>query len=153
VSLYPAGGFASLSLAYQAATYIEQEAAGKPAVILYIGDYDPAGVLIDLKIEEELRRHLPATIDLDFRRIAITAEQIRTYDLPTKPRKQTERRALHIQETVEAEAMPAGTMRDLLRAEIESLLSPRALEVARIAEQIRKGSAGPVCRILRRGQC
>src|SRR5262249_1402968 len=60
VSLYPAGGFTSLSLAYQAAGYIENECQDRPVVVIYIGDYDPAGVLIDVKIEEELRCHLPA---------------------------------------------------------------------------------------------
>ena len=32
--------------------------AGKQANVIYIGDYDPAGVLIDQSIEAELRRHL-----------------------------------------------------------------------------------------------
>ena len=60
MSLYPAGGFASLTLLYDAAQYIEQRASDKEsAVVLYVGDYDPAGVLIDQSIEEELREHLP----------------------------------------------------------------------------------------------
>ena len=46
-------------------------------------------------------------------------EQKEAYALPTKPRKASDRRAQHITGTVEAEAMPAGTMRTLLRDEIE----------------------------------
>src|SRR5262249_30142419 len=100
---------------------------------------------------EELRRHLPTSnddldlppnmrdgVDLEFRRIGITEEQIDEYDLPRKPRKQTDRRVLHIQDTVETEAMPAGILRQLLRSEIESLLPPHALNVAKIAEESEK---------------
>jgi predicted transcriptional regulator len=135
VNLYPAGGFSSLTLAFEAAENINEIVDGKPVVIFYIGDYDPAGVLIDISIEKELRTHLDPNIDLTFRRIGITPDQIVQYGLPTKPRKNTDRRALHITATVEAEAMPAGIMRGLLRDQIESLLPPNALEVAKAAEQ------------------
>jgi len=132
VSLYPAGGFTSASFAYAAAEGLNAQGVTK---VFYIGDYDPAGVLIDVSIERELRRHLRPNVRLDFERIAITPEQIEQYDLPTKPRKATDRRALHIEETVEAEAMPAWIMRDLLRERIEALLPADALDVVRYAEQ------------------
>ncbi len=35
------------------------------AHVIYIGDYDPAGVLIDVSLERELRKHLATSIDLD----------------------------------------------------------------------------------------
>jgi len=92
VSLYPAGGFSSITLAYQAAENINAKANGKSVVIFYIGDYDPAGVLIDVTIERELRAHLDPEVDLHFERIAITPEQITAYDLPTKPRKEKDHR-------------------------------------------------------------
>jgi hypothetical protein len=135
VSLYPAGGFTSISLAYQAAEYINDTYDGRPVVIFYIGDYDPAGVLIDVALERELREHLAADVELIFRRVGITEEQIEAYDLSTKPRKEQDKRSPQIAATVEAEAMPAGIMRDLLRSEIEALLPPRAAEVARAAER------------------
>lgn len=135
VSLYPAGGFTSISLAYMSAQYINDEAEGRPVTIFYIGDHDPAGVLIDVAIERELREHLHHLIELDFERIAISQEQIEYFDLPTKPRKVSDRRSLHIESTVEAEAMPAGTLRELLRYRIEQLLPANALEIARVAEQ------------------
>jgi hypothetical protein len=135
VSLYPAGGFSSITLAYQSAEAINSWCEGKPAVIFYIGDYDPAGVLIDVVLERELREHLDPNVELVFKRISITKEQIAAYDLPAKARKETDRRALHIVETVEAEAMPAGIMRTLLRDEIEALLPPDALSVAKVEEE------------------
>jgi hypothetical protein len=135
VSLYPAGGFSSISFAYEAALEINHWHDGREVVVFYIGDYDPAGVLIDVAQERELRQHLDPDVLLTFSRLGITAEQIERHNLPGKPRKETDRRSLHIKETVEAEAMPAHTLRQILRTEVEALLPPRALEIARIAER------------------
>lgn len=137
VSLYPSGGFTSLTLAHQSAEYINEVTGADetPATVLYIGDYDPAGVLIDVKIEQELRAHLLPSVDLDFRRIAITEEQIAAYDLPQKPRNAGERRAPHVRATVEAEAMPAGVMRAHLRDTVEAYLPDGAITATRVAEE------------------
>ncbi|MCY4469403.1 MAG: hypothetical protein OXC08_11815 [Thiotrichales bacterium] len=138
VSLYPAGGFASLTLAHQAAEYIraEVERGDKTgAVVLYVGDYDPAGVLIDRAIEAVLREHLGADIPLRFDRLAINPDQITLFDLPAKPRKAIDRRRLDIVETVEAEAMPASVLRDMLRERIEAYLPAGELERVRVAEE------------------
>ena len=129
VSLYPAGGFASMTLLYDAAGHIEEQASDKEsAVVFYVGDYDPAGVLIDQSIEQELREHLPDGFPMEFHRIAVNAAQVAEYDLPTKPRKAGEVRRQDITETVEAEAMPAATLRELLRSAIEGLLPDGAVE-------------------------
>jgi hypothetical protein len=151
VSLYPCGGFTSITLAYQAAESINARRDGKPVVILYIGDYDPAGVLIDVALERELREHLRPDIDMTFGRIAITAAQIEAYDLPSKPRKEKDRRALHIAETVEAEAMPAHILRRLLRDEIEKMLPPGALAVARAAEDSERSFLADLASAVSRG--
>lgn len=137
VSLYPAGGFSSITLAYQAAQFINQKTnyGERTAEIIYIGDYDPAGVLIDKSIEAELRQHLDSDVVMHFDRIAINEEQVEVYDLPTKPRKQTDKRSLHIKETVEAEAMPASDLRRKLVDNVEMYLPDGALEVAKVAEQ------------------
>ena len=54
----------------------------------------------------------------------MTTDQV--LDEPTQPVRRRKR---------EAEAMPAGTLRELLRMHIESLLPTDALEVAKVAEQ------------------
>lgn len=136
VSLYPCGGFSSITLAYEAAQTLNWQASrGKVCIIYYIGDYDPAGVLIDQSLEKELRNHLDDNVTLLFWRLGITEEQIARYDLPTKPRKAGDRRALHVKATVEAEAMPAHILRDLLRSEIETWLPQGALEATKAAEE------------------
>jgi hypothetical protein len=134
VSLFPAGGFSSVTFVYEASTEIN-DSVDKPVVIFYIGDYDPSGVLVDEAIEREMRLHLRKDIELTFKRLAINKEQIEDYDLPTKPRKKGDKRAKHIKRTVEAEALPAEVLIALLRVHIESLLPQGALEVAKVAEE------------------
>lgn len=134
VDLYPCGGFSSLSFVHEAAEAHNHSDDDRPLVILYVGDYDPAGVLIDQTLERELRTHLRADIPMEFTRIAINEEQVQVYDLPTKPRKEGDRRSQHVTYTVEAEAMPAHILRAILRTEVEVLLPENALHVAKVAE-------------------
>ena len=135
VSLYPSGGFASLSLGFEAAEHVLQMPGDRPVEVIYIGDYDPAGVLIDLQksIMKELHNHLGGGLALH--RIAITQEQIAQYDLPTKPRKESEQRRRDIEETVEAEAMPVELLLGLLRQKLDAFLPDGALEKARERER------------------
>jgi len=137
VSLYPSGGFTSLTFGYLSAMQINRYVARRqvPVKILYVGDFDPAGVLIDVKIEKELRQHLDPNIDMEFKRVGITLEQIEQYDLPTKPRKAKEKRAPHILSTVEAEALPVTILRDLVTREVEQYLPAHAIEQVKIIEE------------------
>lgn len=152
VSLYPAGGFTSMTLAFEAAEQIKMLSAGRPAVIFYIGDYDPAGVLIDVDIRNKLREHIGSEVYIDFRRIGITPEQIATFDLPTKPRKAGDRRALHVLNTVEAEAMPAHILRALLVNEIEALLPADAVQAAQIEEKAARSYLEEIARLTDEGR-
>lgn len=135
VDLYPCGGFSSLSFVHAAAQSHNARHDSKPLVVIYVGDFDPAGVLIDVALKRELREHLRSDIDLDFRRIGINEEQVGVYDLPTKPRKDGDKRSQHVTYSVEAEAMPARDLRYLLRYEVESMLPEGALHTAKVAEQ------------------
>lgn len=186
VSLYPAGGFSSATFCYESAEKIKGQKKDK-VIILYVGDYDPAGLHIDLSIEKELREHLtkdrttmaahPFLTDeeyeallekywndeslrdeihlneyiinsvfgnekyLEFHRLAINKTQIAEYNLPTKPRKKPkkgekgDRRRLDIQQTVEAEAMPASELKRIVRDKVESYLPEGALQAVKIAEE------------------
>lgn len=135
VSLYPCGGFSSLSFVHEAAQEHNARLDTRPLIVLYVGDYDPAGVLIDKALERELRKHLKSDVEMDFRRIAINEEQVEVYELPTKPRKEGDKRSQHLTYSVEAEAMPAASLRHLIRWEVESLLPEGALQVAKVAEE------------------
>ena len=135
VSLYPTRGFPSVTQCWEAAQHINYHSRDL-TVILYVGDYDPSGVLIDASLERELRSHV--STPLEFRRLAINEDQITDYDLPTKPRNAGERRRPEIQETVEAEAMPASEMRRIVREAVESYLPEGALDVIKVAEESEK---------------
>lgn len=148
VDLYPCGGFSSMTFAHDAAMLHNSLGDARPLKIFYIGDYDPAGVLIDQSLEKELRQHLRPDIQLIFERIAINPNQIETYDLPTKPRKKLEKRVQNIKFTVEAEAMPANIMRCILRDYVESLLPVNALNIARIAEDSERAHLSYVAEML-----
>jgi hypothetical protein len=161
VSLYPCGGFSSITFAYEAAEMLAEECGSwfgdeylqdQTAAIFYIGDYDPSGVLIDKSLEAELRRHLPEDFELQFNRLAITPFDIWRYDLPTKPRKESDRRALHVESTVEAEAMSAGELRRMLRSVVEYLLPPGALEVARAADESEREQLVRWAELMREGR-
>ena len=134
VSLYPTGGFSSLTLAYEAAEAVAH--SGKERlVVIYAGDYDPSGVTIDQSLESALRGHLDDYgMDVIFERVAINPQQIVDYDLPTKPRTDSTSRRPDITETVEAEAMPANILRDIVKSAILDRLPPLAVEQANLIE-------------------
>lgn len=151
VDLYPCGGFSSLSFVHEAAQQHNQSRDTRPLVVFYVGDYDPAGVLIDQSLERELRQHLRDDIPLDFRRIAINEAQVLEYDLPTKPRKEGDKRSQQVAYTVEAEAMPAKILRGILRAEIEALLPRNALILCQTAEQSERDHLAHIARLCGKG--
>lgn len=135
VSLYPCGGYASLTFLWEAAQTMLEASNGRPVHVYYVGDYDAAGLGIDADAESKLRKYLPDGFPLHFERLAVTLDQIAALDLPTKPRKESDRRRLDIRETVEAESIPAATMRAMVEYRIEALLPSRALEIARTIER------------------
>jgi hypothetical protein len=51
--------------------------------ILYLGDFDPSGKNIDEHLRQQLNYF--SLSDVQFRRIAVTQDQIRKYQLPSKP--------------------------------------------------------------------
>ena len=142
VSLFPCGGFSSLSFVHEAAEQHNASDDTRPLQVFYIGDYDAAGVLIDVSLQRELREHLRADIELRFERIGINLEQIAEHDLPTKPRKESDKRSQHIAYSVEAESMPAKILRAILREKVEALLPENALAVAKVAEQSERQALG-----------
>jgi hypothetical protein len=70
-------------------------ASGKPVRILYVSDFDPAGVSMPVaaarKIEFELRKR-GLNLDIQLRPVALTHEQCVRYRLPRTPIKESERR-------------------------------------------------------------
>jgi hypothetical protein len=152
VDLYPCGGFPSLSFVHEAASLHNSLGDERPLCVFYIGDYDPAGVLIDKKLETELRLHLDKSIPLFFERVGINEDQIDEFDLPMKPRKASDKRSPQVFAAVEAESLPAGILRKILRERIEGLLPEHALQVTKQAEQSEREGLIALARRMERTQ-
>ena len=127
--------FSSLSFLYQASTLI-QESERAHAVILYLGDYDPAGVLIDKAIESRLRDFLASWDgELTFHRLAVNDDQIDTMSLPTRPPKASDKSSPEVTRAVEAEAIPSPVMRGIVSSALQALIPERVLRQERLIEE------------------
>jgi hypothetical protein len=112
VPLMVTRGYPSISYMYESATYMES--MKKSAYIYYFGDYDPSGLDISRTVEQRLREFAPS-VDLNFNRVAVTEEQIRMWNLPTRPTKQTDTRAnkFGADISVEVDAIKPDLLRNL----------------------------------------
>ncbi len=125
VPLMVTRGYPSLSYLYAAAQAIQDQ--GRPCFLYYFGDMDPSGLDIPRKVEHDLREFAP-DVDLHFRRVAVTREQIDEFGLQTRPTKMTDSRFKHFQgESVEVDAMPPVALRSMVSELIEQHIDPDAL--------------------------
>ena len=132
VPLLTSRGFASATYLYECAQDIAE--IGRPAHLYYFGDWDPSGKIIPEVIERELRKHAPDA-EIHFERVAITEEQIREYDLPTKPPKKSTHSKTFTGGTVEIEALQVSDLLDLVNDCIKRHIDPHHLKIIRIAER------------------
>lgn len=104
--------------------------SGRPVRILYISDFDPAGMSMPVAVArkiEFLHRRSGLNLDIQVRPVVLTVEQCREYALPRTPIKETERRAASFEarfgsgatELDALEALHPGTLQQILRREIE----------------------------------
>ena len=118
------------------------------ATIYYFGDHDPSGTRIDPAIETGIRRILVSEFGwadtrhqqfLEFKRVAVTREQITAFSLPTRPTKITGNRHAkgwdETEESVELDAIPAGQLRQLVRESIEQHVDREELARLRQIEE------------------
>jgi hypothetical protein len=126
VPLMVTRGFSSLSFLYEAAELISEQ--DKPTFCYYFGDHDPSGVAIDPKIEEELNDLAPDA-EIHFQRVAVLPHQIKEMKLPTRPTKRTDRRAVNFEgDSVEVDAIPPGTLREMVESCIKQHIDVKAYE-------------------------
>ena len=110
VSLWPSGGSPSLTFVWQASRAVPPN---RDYHVLYIGDLDPKGVEIPVKIERELRRHLPDGFTFD--RVAVNDEHLEEFGLTPM--------VIKGKNTVQAEQMPKAIMVGLLEKAVARYLS------------------------------
>ena len=144
VPLMVSRGMPSLTFLHSTAQEIYRAAQqGKYTYIYQFGDWDPSGVLIPKSIERRLnemceRCHCCAPI---IERVALTKDHIAEFNLPTRPTKRDgNRHAKKFEgESVELDALPPNVLRDMVRKVIERHITPRELEVLRVAEESERG--------------
>jgi len=124
------GGQGEVSLTRCTELIRRAKASGRPVRIIYISDFDPAGLSIPLTAArkfEFLIRQEGLDIDLQVNRIALTLEQCEEYDLPRTPIKPGEKRRDAFEETYgrgateldALEALHPGSLQEIVEAELK----------------------------------
>ncbi|HUN43152.1 MAG TPA: hypothetical protein VMU81_22910 [Acetobacteraceae bacterium] len=91
--LLPSGEMSD-TMVYDAAK--RATADGRPAVVLYFSDFDPSGHTMPVSVARKLQASKTLYFpDLDVRvyPVGLTSDQVKQFDLPSTPLKETERRA------------------------------------------------------------
>jgi hypothetical protein len=133
VPLMVTRGYPSLTFLHSAAEAIEDE--GKPTFLYYFGDWDPSGVDIPRKVENDLRAFAPDA-DIYFERRAVNPDQVAAWTLPTRPTKTTDTRSRSFEgESVEVDAIPPTTLRRLVEECVLGHVDQDALDVTLRVEQ------------------
>lgn len=136
VPLMVARGFSSETYVYDAAEAIRRK--GKPTYLYLLTDHDPSGLAIARDVDTRLRGFLPDA-DLTVTRIAVTEAQIQAWSLPTRPTKRTDSRAKTFRgESVELDAIPAATLRGLVRDAITRHIDPDILAATEATERLER---------------
>jgi len=126
VNVFSSSGFDSLTAKKTVADRVCE--AGKPAVILHLGDFDPSGESIYRSVAEDVTAFVTADrpnglVTVEFRRVALTAKQVARYRLPTAPAKVTDSRSkAWAGETCQLEALSPSQIARILDDAIISLI-------------------------------
>lgn len=133
-------GYSSVTLAWKVAQSIKAAMKRRKQVYLYqLGDHDPSGVDAWRSFQKRVTEFVEETYLTEgwvfFERLAVTPEQIVTMSLPTRPTKPKDSRAAGFSGgSVEVDAIPASTLRQLVRDAVEQHVDAEALRITRIAE-------------------
>lgn len=120
-------GYVSQSFMYRKGKeLIGHEEGGKRIELIYLGDHDPSGLDMDRDIEERLHLFMGVHAFFEVTRIALTRDQIETYDPPPNPAKVTDSRCGayiedHGDESWELDALEPSVLAGLVRDAVESV--------------------------------
>jgi hypothetical protein len=138
LDLYVTKGQPSVSYLYDAAEDIISD--GRPTHVYVLADWDPGGLRIFDRIEQELIGFVGDAAVLHVRRLALTPYHIEAYGLPTRPGKEKDPNAADLarrfgDRCVELDAMPPNTLRGLVRECLEAHMDPDFLQRLKLAER------------------
>ena len=126
IRAYSSSGFDSLTAKKNLADRICR--IGKPAAILHLGDYDPSGQSMFTVITEDvgafvMADRLNALVNVYFRRVALTEDQVAAYGLPTAPASTKDSRSKSWKgETCQLEALAPDQIARLLTEAIVEIV-------------------------------
>ncbi len=119
-------GAGEMSITSTLALVHRLQQAGKPARILYVSDFDPAGqsmpVAVSRKIEYFVRT-LNFELDIRLFPVVLTLDQVQHYQLPRTPIKETERRRLGFEAQHGEGAVELDALEALYPGQLEAVLS------------------------------
>jgi hypothetical protein len=145
VPLFIGKGYSSATYIHDCAMRIDSRAQdyGQATTILYFGDWDPWGK----DMSDDLTRRLERYTELAFTtgaptfeviRIGLNQPDIATYGLPTRPTKTGNIKGFK-GDSVELDALPPTTLRQLVRDAIESRMDIEAYNLVKVAEDSERG--------------
>jgi len=129
-------GFSSETFCYEAVVARGED--DRPYHVYYLGDFDRAGRDAASSLREKLERFADEEgIDLVFKQMAVTAEQIADWSLPTREpkRKSAADKKWPHDFACELDAIPPDQLRYLVENVINQHLSQHQLEVLKAAEE------------------
>jgi hypothetical protein len=119
-------GLGELSITATLALASRLQQANKPARILYVSDFDPAGqsmpVAVSRKIEYFVRT-LGLSVDVRVFPVVLTLDQVRYYHLPRTPIKETERRRMGFEGRYGEGAVELDALEALYPGQLQGILS------------------------------
>lgn len=133
LSVISSSGFDSLTMKYELAQDIMND--DRPTVVFHIGDLDPSGVCIFDSIQADVEAFVGNEQELQFKRIALTPEQVVLYDLPTTPPKKDDKRGEGMREICQAEALPPDTLAKIVKEAVMQYYDMAVFDAEVQAEQ------------------
>ena len=138
VPVYSCGGFSSLTANKLIAERVLRR--DQPTVVLQAGDYDPSGESIFTAMAEDVatfaEQDRPHSQPVTTIRVALTAQQVSDFGLPTAPPKKSDSRsAKWTKQTCQLEALAPGLLDELVAQAITALADPVAMQAQIEAER------------------
>lgn len=134
VPFFACRGYSSQSEQYSAGLRFQRYLSdGRIPVILHLGDHDPSG--IDMTRDNQDRLSLFAGEQIEVIRLALNMDQVREYNPPPNPAKDTDARfedyrALHGDESWELDALSPTVIDGLIENEMKRLVSQTSWDSA-----------------------
>ncbi len=144
VSLLVVRGQVSRTAIYESydrfAQMIEED---KKCYLFYFGDFDPSGISIYRSLMERLKNYGEYGETINFKRVALTPEQVKKHRLPQDPAKTSDPNYKKFvyqygDNVVELDSLPPDVLRDLIRKSIESKVDKELLAQVQEIEEDEK---------------